>query len=232
MFDKSARYYDAIYSWKNYREEAEHLHRLIQERSPEARTLLDVACGTGLHLHELQRYYQAEGLDLDPEMVKLARQRLPGVEIHQGDMTSFELGKRFDAVLCLFSSIGYVSDLAALSLAIARMADHVEAGGVLILEPWLSPEQWETDNLHALFVDEADIKIARINDSSVEDRTSILNFHYLVGTPAEGIAYFQEEHRLTLFTNEEYVDAFRHAGLEPEHDPKGLMGRGLYIASN
>jgi hypothetical protein len=35
---------------------------------------------------------------------------------------------------------------------------------------------------------------------------------------------------MALFTDEEYRQAFDAAGLSVEHDPEGLIGRGLYIA--
>src|SRR3990170_3440462 len=107
MFRKTARFYDAIYSWKDYRTEVDRLDRLIRDRNLTARTLLDVACGTGKHLELLRDGYEVEGLDLDPEMLAIARERLPGVTLHEGDMTSFDLGKRFDVVACLFSSVAY-----------------------------------------------------------------------------------------------------------------------------
>jgi hypothetical protein len=55
-----------------------------------------------------------------------------------------------------------------------------------------------------------------------------LTFHYLVGTP-DGIEHFTEDHRMGMFTEGDCVAAFRAAGMEPEHDPEGLMGRGLYV---
>jgi hypothetical protein len=51
-----------------------------------------------------------------------------------------------------------------------------------------------------------------------------------VGTP-NGLERFNERHELGLFAVELYLDAFRAAGLEADHDPEGPMGRGLYIAS-
>jgi hypothetical protein len=46
---------------------------------------------------------------------------------------------------------------------------------------------------------------------------------------AQGIERFTELHELGLFTEEEYLQAFREAGLNVLHDLTGLDGRGLYI---
>jgi hypothetical protein len=59
-------------------------------------------------------------------------------------------------------------------------------------------------------------------------RVSILDFHYLVGTP-EGVEQFTERHELGLFTRDEYREAAIAAGLEPTFDRSGLTGRGLLI---
>ena len=228
MFTKSADFYDAVYSFKDYAAEAERLHALIEERSPGASTLLDVACGTGKHLEQLRAWYEVSGLDLDPQLLALARERLGAVELHEGDMTAFALGRRFDAVTCLFSSIGYVGTVERLGEAIAAMAAHLNPGGVLIVEPWLTPDAWIADRPHLLSVDEPDLKIARMTLSGREGRLAIMQFEYLVGTPA-GIEAFSERHEAALFTDEEYRQAFVAAGLSVEHDPDGLIGRGLYI---
>jgi SAM-dependent methyltransferase len=229
VFSRSARIYDAIYaSVRDYPREAAELDRLIQEGRPGARTLLDVACGTGAHLEHLTGY-EPEGLDLDPEMLAIARERLPSVAFHEGDMASFDLGKRFDAVVCMFSSIGYVRTEERLRSAIASMARHLEAGGVLIIEPWLAPDAWLDRHVGAVFVDEPELKVARMNVAQREGDVSIVEFEYLVATP-DGVERFTERHELGLFTIEQYLEAFRAAGLEAEHDPEGPMGRGLYVA--
>jgi SAM-dependent methyltransferase len=157
-----------------------------------------------------------------------ARERLGDVELHEGDMTAFSLGRRFDAVTCLFSSIGYVGTVERLRDAIAAMAAHLNPGGVLIIEPWLTPDAWIADRPHLLSVDEPDLKIARMTLSGREGRLAIMQFEYLVGTPT-GIEAFSERHEAALFTDEEYRQAFVAAGLSVEHDPEGPIGRGLYI---
>ncbi|HKA27214.1 MAG TPA: class I SAM-dependent methyltransferase [Gaiellaceae bacterium] len=228
VFTRSARLYDAVYaSIRDYPREAAELDRLIQERRPGARTLLDVACGTGAHLEHLTGY-EPEGLDLDPEMLAIARQRLPNAVFHEGDMADFDLGKRYDAVVCMFSSVGYVRIEDRLRSAIAALARHLEPGGVVVVEPWLSPDDWRDGHVGAVFIDKPELKIARMNVAARDGNVSIVDFEYLVGTP-DGIERFTEHHELGLFTIEQYLEAFRAAGVEVEHDPEGPMGRGLYV---
>jgi ubiquinone/menaquinone biosynthesis C-methylase UbiE len=230
MFSKTAQYYDLIYSFKDYRAEADQLLALIggMLRSGGNR-LLDVACGTGRHLFHLKERFDVEGLDVDAALLELARQRVPAVVFHQADMVNFDLGKRFDVVTCLFSSIGYARTLENLGRAVNCMARHLEPGGLLTVEPWFTPEYWKPDTVHALFIDEPELKIARVNTSFVQDRLSYFDLHYLIGTP-EGTEHFVERHELGLFTMEEMQAAFTAAGLEVMYDSVGLTGRGLYLA--
>jgi len=231
MFSKSAKFYDAIYAsmGKDYIAEAQKVHELIQKfKKSSGDTLLEVACGTGLHASVLQKFYQVEGLDLDDEMLAIASLNYPDISFHQADMAEFNLEKKFNAVTCLFSSIGYVKTKARLNQAIQTMTHHLLPGGVLIVEPWFTPEQWKPGRVSALFVDQPDLKISRMNISEVEGYLSFFVFHYTVGTP-QGVEYFTELHELGLFTHEEYLEAFRKAELEVIHDPEGSDGRGLYI---
>lgn len=137
MFSNTGRFYDAIYSFKDYATETERVRDMVEMYAQRSATsLLDVACGTGAHLSYLRNYYShVEGLDLDPELLHVAGERLPEVTLTQGDMCSFDLGRQFDVVTCLFSSIGYARTQSKLNEAVACMARHLEPGGVLIAEP-------------------------------------------------------------------------------------------------
>ena len=143
-------------------------------------------------------------------------------------MTDFDLGRTFDIVTCLFSAIGYVKTLDNLTRAVQCMAHHLIPGGVLLIEPWFTPDTWHPGNVGARFIDEPNLKIARINTSGAEGRLSSLDMHYLIGTPA-GIEYYVERHELGLFTSAEMTRAMTHGGLEVTYDGAGLTGRGLFI---
>ncbi len=228
MFSRSARFYDAVYAFKDYEAECRLLRERVDGRLPSARTLLDVACGTGKHLACLRPRYEVEGLDVDPDLLAVARERLPEVPLHEADMVEFDLGRPFDVVTCLFSSIGYVRTRAGLRRAVASMARHLASPGLLLVEPWIHPNRWEPSGPYASFVDEPDLKLARMNVSPPAGDTVVLDLHYLVGS-REGVEYFTERHELGMFDHEEYLEAFRAADLLVEHDPEGLMGRGLYL---
>jgi ubiquinone/menaquinone biosynthesis C-methylase UbiE len=231
VYDRGgARYYDAIYGYKDYAGEAAHVDRLIRRhRRGPGRTLLDVACGTGKHIERLRRRYACEGLDLSPDMLAIARERLPDVPLHEGDMAAFDLGRRFDAVVCLFSAIGYMTSLRRLRRAIRAMARHLEPGGVLIVEPWFGPESWQVGHVSARFIDQPGFKLARMGVSQRRGRLTPLEEHHLVATPA-GVEHFRHRHTLALYSDAEYQGAFQAAGLEPIWDD-GLPTepRGLYI---
>jgi SAM-dependent methyltransferase len=231
MFESSTEIYDLVYSFKDYQAEVRTLHDLILARSDaEPESLLDVACGTGLHLSYLKDLYHVEGLDVDPAMLDIARARHPAIPFHEGNMVDFSLGKKFDVITCLFSSIGYVQTAERLRRAIETMAGHLAEGGLLVIEPWFTPDTYQAGRLSARFVDQPEIKIARMNTTQLEGSLSVIIFHYLVGDKS-GIRHFMERHELGLFTHGQYVDAFRAAGLLVDHDEQGLMDRGLYFGS-
>jgi SAM-dependent methyltransferase len=228
MFERSVAYYDALYAFKNSPASAERLRATIARLHPGARTILDVACGTGFALAELQPFYEVEGVDLSAEMLAAARARCPTVRVHQADMAAFELNRVFDVVTCLFSSIAYVETVQRLRTAIASMARHLAPGGLLLVEPWFTPDTYWTDRLTANVVDEPDLKISWMYLSRLVGRLSVLDIHFQVGTP-RGIEQFVERHQLGLFTHEEYLESFTAAGLRVMHEPDGVHGRGLYV---
>lgn len=228
MFNRSAVFYDSLYGFKDYADASTKLHDLIRLRRPDARRLLDLACGTGRHLEHLRTWYDVEGLDINEELLAAARVRCPGVPLHQADMIDFDLGKKFDVVTCLFSSIGYVKTPDRLRRTLACIKRHLTPGGVVIIEPWFTPERYWTPTITTNLVDEPDLKIAWMYSSNVEDRLAILDINYLVGT-TDRIEHFAERHELGLFTDIEYRTAFAKVGLRVDYDPEGLFGRGMYV---
>ncbi|MGI5835751.1 MAG: class I SAM-dependent DNA methyltransferase [Chloroflexota bacterium] len=230
MYSNSAELYDLIYESKDYAAEARQIMAALDQHAERpVHTLLDVACGTGRHLEQLAARYSVEGLDQEIRMLDLARTRLPSVPFHQRDMCDFDLGKQYDAVTCLFGSIGYARTTVRLRSTVQSMAHHLLPGGVLLLEPFLTPDNFKPDKPYAVFVDRPDLKVARVGVTRVKGKRAILDFHYLVATP-DGVKHFAERHELGLFTDAVYRTAITESGLDLRHEDRTLTGRELYVA--
>src|SRR5438552_5176204 len=230
MYKKlSGKVYDALHDlFKDYTTECRKLRAVLRRHAPRAKTLLDVTCGTGRHLEQLRKRYYVEGLDMSAEMLRTAHKRCPGVRFHRANMVNFRLRRRFDVIICLFSSIAYAKTLERLRRTIANFAGHLQPGGIVVVEPWFSPEKYWTHRVVANVVDKPELKIVWMYTSEAEGRTAILDSHYLVGTPKR-IDHFTERYEVGLFRHRQYLEIFRTAHLGVHYDSKGLIGRGMYI---
>ena len=217
----TADIYDALYQNRDYRGEASKIKEIVAtHKQTDERRLLDVACGTGNHLIFLTDDFDLTGLDLSREQLAQARQKLPEIEFHQADMLDFKLDQSYDVITCLFSSIAYANRVADLRQAIGNMADHLRPGGVLIVDPFFTPENYPKDQLGATFVNQPDLKISRIWRTDRDRRQAVWNLHHLVGRPGR-VNYFVEHHRLGLYSREEYQQALEAAGLRQAVDSSG-----------
>jgi SAM-dependent methyltransferase len=234
VYDRSAQVYDLLYTGtgiKDYPTEAEELHQIITDANPTARTLLDVACGTGAHLAELRRWYAVEGCDISPAMLQVAATRLPDVPLHLADMRQLDLGRQFDAVICLFSSIGYITIPSELATTIERLAAHVGQGGVLILDGWIRPDEWSDEYRGGPDIARDDeMMIVRLAFSRRIGNVTELDMHHLVRTES-GIEHFVENHRLALTSTESYVSAIEGAGLSARVMPDFMPGRDRIVGT-
>ncbi len=275
-YEQSASIYDAIYTaMKDYRRESERLHAIIMarlqsfDRRYQVPSLLDVACGTGLHLEHLRNHFRVEGLDISEAQLQIAWERFHrsgaiarevetglwtsldgnftqnldqlqhgagrlsygrGIQLYLADMVTFTLGRQYDVVTCLFSAIGHLS-AEQLPAAITNMARHVAPGGLLIVEPWLSPHMWRSGHVSMQVVDQTDLKVVRISRSTKTGKVIHLELEHLVARP-EGTEHFIELHDLTMFDwHTEFRPAFEDAGLIARFEEGGIgnNGRGLIV---
>lgn len=110
------------------------LKSLLARYHPRARTVLELACGTGAILKPLSRRYSVWGLDLSPEMLALARRKVPAARLSLQDMSRFQLGRRFDVVLCVFDSINHLTRFSDWRRLFRRVHAHLEPGGLFVFD--------------------------------------------------------------------------------------------------
>jgi SAM-dependent methyltransferase len=231
MFDVSAEYYDLIYSTlKDYALEAAQIANLLRQNNPRCRTILDAACGTGEHARLLSAGgFSVDGLDLSAAFVSIASTKHPAGRFFEADMGNFHLGRCYDAVLCLFSSIAYLRTIDRVEAALMCFREHLMPAGVLVVEPWFAPGVLDPARIIRNSGEADGVRVSRESRVEVEGRLSRLHFSYEI-TDAAGTRHASEVHELGLFTTTELLETFRRVGLKAEYDPQGLTGRGLFLA--
>jgi SAM-dependent methyltransferase len=127
-----APFYDAMQG--NRPEAVAYARGLIEKHHPNARSVLELGCGTGAVLEQLQARYRVAGVDLSQQMLDVAARKLPKATLVQGDMTTIELDETFDVVLCLFDSINHLGEFQQWEAAFDRAYDHLDEGGVFVLD--------------------------------------------------------------------------------------------------
>ncbi len=229
-YSQAAEFYDVLYRGdKDYAAEADLLAGLIHESNPGAASLLDVGCGTGAHARCLvDSGFSVDGVDIEPAFVELARAKCPEGSFRIGDMRTLDLPERYDAVLCLFSAIGYVRDEAALRTTIQRLSGHLEPAGVLVVDPWFEPGQLTDGWISTTVGKGEDVTVCRMSRTLIHGDVSRLEFEYLIGTSG-GLERRSEVHELGLFTQQQMEAAFVAAGLTVQRKTKALRTRGIYV---
>ncbi len=227
--EKLADVYDAMYSGKDYDRDAAYLLDVIRQHHPSARTLLETACGTGQFLRRFQPEFAVSGLDISSGMLARAARRVPDAELFAGDMAGFSLGRQYDIVCCLFRSIAYVKTTDRLAESICTMTRHLAPDGILLIEPFFTPETFWSGKLTSNhFRDESMDMTWMYASERMSNQLGRYSIHFLVGA-ANGVEHFVEDHELGLFTRADFDAAFAQAGLQLEYDPAGPAGTGLYI---
>ena len=230
-YERSAEVYDLYYSWLDYETHAASIQQVIEAKRPGARSLLEVACGTGRYAEQLARWYEVSGLDIAESMLAVARKRMPDTAFHLANMIDFGLDESFDAIVCMFSSVAYITNLDDLAAMIGSCERHLNPGGVLVIEPWFGPDVWIEGHIGSRVVKGDGITVGRL-DTSVRNGNRVdMRCAWSVARDDGTADAYVEEHRTGLFTVDEYAALFVAAGLTAEYDPEGPLGRGLHIAT-
>ena len=122
--------------------------------------------------------FEVDGIDLDKKFVSLAQHKNPMGNFRQADMVDFDLGNTYDIVMCLFSSIGYVKTLDRVTHTLERFSAHINEGGLILVEPWFSPEALTPGRIFLNSSQSDDLTVVRMGYTQVQGRISNLHFEY------------------------------------------------------
>jgi SAM-dependent methyltransferase len=96
--------------------------------------VLELACGTGSVLKQLDSDYDVTGVDLSERMLEVAARKVPGARLIRADMTRVALDEQFDVVLCVYDSINHLLKFAEWEAAFDQARAHLDHGGIFIFD--------------------------------------------------------------------------------------------------
>ena len=131
-YERFAAFYDVVMDDPEPR--ATRVDAAIERYRPHAASLLELGCGTGSILARLTCGAALTGLDRSPEMLAVCAAKVPGARLVEGDMRSFDLGQRFDVVVCVFDSINHLLDVESWEALVACVDRHLTEGGLFVFD--------------------------------------------------------------------------------------------------
>lgn len=146
-------------------------------------------------------------------------------------MAELNLGKQYDAIISLFSAIGYLTAPGELAAALKAMAEHLKPGGVVVIEPWFTKEAFTAGHIHMTTYDGPDVKIARMGESSIRDgNISVMDMHYMVLEKGKGVHTWVDSNILALMENlEDIVTLLVQHGVEAHIEEADFTIRKLIV---
>jgi SAM-dependent methyltransferase len=101
-------------------------------------TLLDLGCGTGEHMEQLQQLgFNCTGIDKSRDMLRIAQMRFPHSGNYlEGDIASFDFFEDFDIIISLFGTFNYIIEDEDIVRALWNTWKAMKPGGIGLFEVW------------------------------------------------------------------------------------------------
>ena len=129
-YKEFAKYYDNFYKNKNYHKETEFLKSFINQDDK----IIDIGCGTGLHASLLQQNgFQVDGLDLNKEMLDIAKTRVYS-NLYLQDVLDISLNQKYDIIISMFAVLNHLKDTQELEKALMNLKNILTDGGKIIID--------------------------------------------------------------------------------------------------
>lgn len=171
FYEELAPYWTLISPVDEYTSEADELLRLLRERRPSARSLLELGSGGGHVAHHLSRHFEAHLSDLSEAMLASSRRLNPHCAHTVGDMRTLDLGRAFDIVLA-HDAIDYMTTEDDLRAAFDTAWRHLVPGGLACFVP---------DDVAETFEPGTDV-----SGSDAPDGRGVRLFEWVEPVPTEG----------------------------------------------
>ncbi len=149
------------------------LESLFFSRVPAGSHVLDLCCGSGHVTRELvRRGYSVTGIDASAELIKLAREALPNVDLQVQNACDFSLSEPVDAALSTFDSLNHILQLADLKRAFVNVHRALKCGGLFVFDMNLHEAYTADLQRWVVNMDDANVSLVRGSYSPIDQLAS------------------------------------------------------------
>ncbi len=221
-YGRFARYYDRIYDGiVDYEGDVDFLERVFRRFRRRPRTILDLGCGTGNHdLPLARRGYEVTGVDRSSAMLVRAREKsvAAGIQVRfvRSDMRSFDLGKTFDAAVCMFGAFGYLLTPRDIERCLRSVRRHLSSAGLFVFEFWQASAARPSPYPSWTHKRDPALEIVRLEVSRFDPRTGRLpiEFRFFVLRHGRVLDRFDEVHVVQTHDRDEMRTLLRRSGFD------------------
>lgn len=179
-FQTYSKYYNLLYSDKDYSAEANYVAKQIKKYAPKTKSILDLGSGTGGHgLLLKKKEFDVFGLDLSEQMIFEAKKK--GLPCQVGDISNFKLKNKFDSAVSLFHVVSYLTSNEALISTFKNVNKHLNKDGIFLFDIWYSPSVYKQKALPRIKkMKNEDIAVTRIADPKIDLNNNIVDVQFTV----------------------------------------------------
>lgn len=229
IFADYSEFYDLLYEDKPYREEARFVAGLLERYAPAGepvRTILDLACGTGRHCFELEGMgYAVEGSDLSAAMIERARaaaaERGSAAVFHNVPFQeAARIGRRFDAVISMFSAIDYLTTHRDLMVSLENVHRLLRPCGLFAFDYWNgNAVVKDYSPVRELRKQRGNLEIVRTSRTQLDRVQQIAEVNFRFECLADGVVQheFAERHLVRYFFFREIETYLELCGFDLVH---------------
>lgn len=227
IFDRYAEYYDLIYKEKNYKIEVDYIDQLIKKYAGNAKSILDLGCGTGRYDFLLaETGYDITGVDFSEKMREIANRQSETyngkakskINFLAGDIRNLRLNLKFDVVAAFFHVISYQTSNSDIMSAFKTALEHINDEGIFIFDCWYGPAVLnEKPENRVKRIENEKNSVIRIAEPELLPNENVVNVNYTVNAKNKqtgAVEEIKETHRMRYFFKPEIEYMLGHAGFE------------------
>ena len=129
-YKEFAKYYDKFYQNKNYAKETDFLINFINQNDK----IIDIGCGTGIHASLLQQKgFKVDGLDLNKEMLDIARTKVHS-NLYLQNILDININQKYNVIISMFAVLNHLKNTQELQNVLMNLKNILTDEGKIIID--------------------------------------------------------------------------------------------------